>query len=90
MSLAKLTKICQRQQRHSGVDFKKDYFFSPPVAGNLPCLWTARKRERVKLHFYSLGLAKNKAAGEMWEGRKKNNLDGMLRREGGVHIHMCT
>lgn len=33
MSLAKLTKICQRQQRHSGVDFKKDFFFFSP------CCW---------------------------------------------------
>lgn len=63
MSLAKLTKICQRQQRHSGVDFKKDYFFSPPVAGNLPCLCTARKREKGEAAFLFSRLGEKQGSG---------------------------
>lgn len=65
MSLAKLTKICQRQQRHSGVDFKKVFFFffSPPVAGNLPCLCTARKREKGEAAFLFSGLGEKQGSG---------------------------
>lgn len=52
--------------------------FYPPSPNPLPLLleichaFGLRGNKRVRLHFYCCGLAKNKAAGEMWDGSKRN------------------
>lgn len=52
--------------------------------------WDREEKTGRKCIFSGAAWQKARQRGELREDREKNNLDGMLRREGGVHIHMCT